>query len=320
MANLKLAGALGSLPDPLTWYSVQAVEIQAAIIGAVALVVTFTFAQLVVIIQLGHQSRTALRQSRENEAAKLKLELYRSIVVSRDKAMRSGVTLNAYIQNLVQQISMAKSMQKLRLVHLVPDARASQLLNLSREATDSALEMISVVERWEIIDPRMRVFQDAINAALHDLRIAFSSKYIPASLTVMPMIHLSEGTDLPWVIPNDSQVKDLEAATAQVSEALNTLGAYVDDFQREMQNLLIGPLFDNKIAPRQPLDPSYRAVTLKNSKALSEHFRSATPWGLERAAAEHDVMTRLNMPVSDPTVRRRVSLPLMIKRAFGLAN
>jgi len=49
---------------------------------------------------------------------------------------------------------------------------------------------------------------------------------------------------LPWTISNP------------LLGALNKHGSYVYDFQMEMQNHLLGELFDNKIPPRKPIDPN----------------------------------------------------------------
>ncbi len=46
--------------------------------------------------------------------------------------------------------------------------------------------------------------------------------------------------------------------------------AYTEDFLTEMQNALLGDLFETQLPPRQPLDPNRRVVTLECAEELEE--------------------------------------------------
>lgn len=64
--------------------------------------------------------------------------------------------------------------------------------------------------------------------------------------------------------------------------------AYTEDFLTEMQNVLLGDLYGNRLEPRQPIDPTRRTVTLDQVQDLEAWFSANTAWGVQagRVGAE----------------------------------
>src|SRR3546814_15765229 len=77
-------------------------------------------------------------------------------------------------------------------------------------------------------------------------------------------------------MPSDVMIENLEAATNEVVDALNDLIAYGHDLQVELQNHLLGDLFETAVEHRQPIDPKCKVVKLADSEALKQHFWDAT--------------------------------------------
>src|SRR3546814_18159482 len=88
-------------------------------------------------------------------------------------------------------------------------------------------------------------------------------------------------------MPSDVMIENLEAATNEVVDALNDLIAYGHDLQVELQNHLLGDLFETAVEHRQPIDPKCKVVKLADSEALKQHFWDATAWGRSCKAAEN---------------------------------
>ena len=57
------------------------------------------------------------------------------------------------------------------------------------------------------------------------------------------------------------------------------LGACLSDFQVEMQNILVGGLFESRIAYRSPIDPTSKVIRLDRSVELKRYFENETKWG-----------------------------------------
>src|SRR3546814_13729487 len=88
-------------------------------------------------------------------------------------------------------------------------------------------------------------------------------------------------------MPSDVMIENLEAATNEVVDALNDLIAYGHDLQVELQNHLLGDLFETAVEHRQPIDPKCKVVKLADSEALKQHFWDSTAWGRSCKAAEN---------------------------------
>ncbi len=76
-------------------------------------------------------------------------------------------------------------------------------------------------------------------------------------------------------------------------DAIDTTGSYVMDFQTEMQNLLLGELFQHKARIRVPLDPSKLVLRLDDYGRLMDHFDKESAWGKYRAKLHQETLERL---------------------------
>jgi hypothetical protein len=81
--------------------------------------------------------------------------------------------------------------------------------------------------------------------------------------------------------------------TTDLCDAIGTLTAYTSDFQVEAQNLLLAELFGNVVAPRQPLDPNLKVVTLAEADQLKEYFENETPWAASVREAKARVAAQI---------------------------
>jgi len=136
-----------------------------------------------------------------------------------------------------------------------------------------------IIERWQIIDPRLHVFRLAFGSAVHDLREAWAPLSRILSTVVPPVV----GGEVPQPV-GKLVLGDVKVASTQVIDAASKLSAWVADFQLEMQALALSDLFKNPVVHREPLDPDYFVVRLDQAKALTDYFEKHTGWGREIAA------------------------------------
>jgi len=158
--------------------------------------------------------------------------------------------------------------------------------------SDASIALIRVIERWEIIDPRMKVFQTAINVAMHDVSDAFHHNYFPRVMTLLP-IDLPQGGIIPWQPPAQPELDRLEELETALSNACGTFGCYADDFLREMQRALLGDLFESEPETRKPLDPTCKVIRLEDYEALQQYFNTETAWGRVKARAEANALSKV---------------------------
>jgi hypothetical protein len=184
------------------------------------------------------------------------------------------------------QITNAATMHSAGLAWQAPNARFPELSSLSHEMTMAAIAIIIAIEQWGIIDPRMDIFKTAINVVLHDLRTSFFKNGVPLFVRTMPVDNQATGQIFPWTIPPQPIIEEISTVSQKIADHAMDLGSLIDDFQREMQNLLLGDLFDHRVPPRVPLDPSKTVVRLAAHEELKRFFESETDWGREKATIE----------------------------------
>lgn len=270
--------------------------IQAAIIGAIVtslVTVAAGVAGLVVLIwRLHREAAGAIREMRAAEAMKLKLRIYEEQVIPTvEKVIDAEVALSSFIRRFETDLTTDRSRSRQGRAGAAPVARVPALIELNSAFSIAAVGIVTFVETWLVVDPRLSIFQTAINAAVHDARTAWGA-YFERAMRVMP-VDLPDG--LHWTLPDAPTATAVISAGNDLIDYLGIAGAYAADFRTEMQSLLIGPLFGNPVSKRKPIDPRYAVITLEDAKALDAWFDSS-PWGLSKKATEQRVRAGLQPP------------------------
>ncbi|MFY0399986.1 hypothetical protein [Brevundimonas naejangsanensis] len=278
-------------PQPnfaIAWWSAADYSAQATAILAVATFLVGLIGFVGITWQIGRQAKNAINQNRLNEASKLKLEIYKGILETCELASSAEIALSSYLRNFQLEIRTAGNLHAMGRPFNTPTARFLELSELRQAATVAAIGVITVVERWHVVDGRMSIFQDAINSAIYDVNEA-ADLVQALAIRLMPMDDPGTTNPLPWNLPTGAEAKQLKASADLFYEALHNLGYYVADFQTEMQALLVGDLFGNGVITREPLNPSAKVIRLKDERALRRYFRQETSWGKATALLMADV-------------------------------
>lgn len=244
--------------------------------------------------QIGRQAQYAIKQNQHNEAQKLKVELYKDIVPVCDAAFRKEAELKNYIYLFEQHCRNYKIQRAAGYRAQVPEARVKNLIELRSDVVNAAIEFIKIVERWQIMDPRLDVFKWAMNSAIEDVDNAFNP-YFEASVRVFPIPTESGagGATLPWDPPTDGDMEIFQGLGKKLTDALNVLGTFVFDFQVEAQNLLLGDLFGYGVPRRSPIDPTATVIRLDQYESLMKHINENTAWGKKKSRLEENVRKAL---------------------------
>jgi hypothetical protein len=270
----------------VSWWTTLTPQIQGALIGAAATALAAVLGFTAIFIQLGRQARNAIAQNRENERTKLKLKIYEDIVAICAQASDAEITFSGYIRSYLMNVSIARSLQKQGQSYSIPRERFPEMNELNSAASRSAIGVISTVERWTVIDPRVDIFRVAMSVALHEVQEAFTGKFVPAVIRTMPIQHPQTGELFPWSPPPDQVIEELDSLGNGVIDALGLIGNVLFDFQVEMQNLLLGELFSGRAERRDPLDPKYIVTRIDRHGELLKQFETQTAWGLHKAEIE----------------------------------
>lgn len=262
------------------WLSSLEAPVKAAMITATATVTGAILAATVVFLQIGRQAGKARENDRSGEELKLKIEIYRSILSVCREALDAKLDVSNFIRMFPISIRSAKGTLSLGYTPVLPRERFSTFNEKWSAAHTKAVNVVITVEEWGIVDPRMKVFQVAFNAALYDAQKAYAN-YIDASMPIFPAPRLdSPDKTFPWSPPNSESLLKLERSGEQILDALSNIESYVEDFRVQMQQLLVGALFPGYVVDiRKPLNPALKVIELKRHKELIKYFEEETEWG-----------------------------------------
>ncbi len=265
--------------------------ITAALIGAGATLIAAAFGFGAIYFQLrsqGQQSRDAIA---ENERRKLKAEMYEAAVAVCRETADTAIELSNQHLTMSFELAVASRAAAANLGYELPTTRFLKLMSLYQAFSDAALKFIFLVENRQFIDARIIVFRTAMSVVLHETRELMFRQY---PLHVMPALPAEkpDGTVFPYTPPAETSATSIARLCDRMIEALSDAQAYTEDFLVELQNVLMGDLFDVNIPVRVPADPARKVVTLKAANDLEKWFRANTAWGEENSKAEADALKR----------------------------
>jgi hypothetical protein len=260
-----------------------------------ATILSLSIGFVVVMYQIGTQARNALKQSREIEAVKLKLEVYKDIIaISRDASTAVG-DFASLIDRFHSALLFAQQTQTHLNAYVIPTSSGDPQLFIDARAamSRSAIKLMALTETWQMINPRVDIFRKAINAALFDIDMTYEP-YFNAALHAMPLgvprDPPKEGAQaVSWHPPSAEVIQQIGTLGNTVTHALRTLQSYVFDFQKEMQTHLLGELFPHTIPPRTPIDPKAIVIRLDRYDELSSYFDRQSNWGREQERIKNEL-------------------------------
>jgi hypothetical protein len=243
---------------------------------------------LIVIWQIGRQFTHAIEQNRDSERQKLKLEIYRDISSVCRQVSHAETDLSAFVRNFEMQIAINR---ELGAQGSLPSARVPALMALKAALDTASTEPLFLLERWEIIDPRTKVYRLAFDGATYGIIRAYNA-YFNHAIRQMP-VEVKDGPDkgnfFPWSAPNEDAHRVLTQLGEYLIDELSKLGCVVADLQRDMQNLLLVDLFQNRVEARQPIDPKYVVIELDRHEELTTFMLTQTEWGRKHTQTEREL-------------------------------
>jgi hypothetical protein len=265
--------------------------VKAAWIGAGATLIAAAFGFSAIILQIGAQGRQSRKAIADNEARRIKAAMY-------EDALRLCRELSDAASNLSNQLLsmyiyfdwVVRASEEGR-PYDIPSARFKNISAVHTDFSNAVVKVMFLIENRLIIDPRLTIFRTAFTSTLHDTSDIMYQKFIPNLMPALPVDN-PDGGVFPYNWPSTAQIAIIKADAQNMIDALGDASAYSDDLLFELQNLLLGDLFESRLKARQPPDPSKRAITLQNAGALEAWFRANSAWGRQAEAVEEEARRR----------------------------
>jgi hypothetical protein len=277
------------------FWSSLAPETRAVILNAIPIVFSGTIGALVVVWQIGRQARNALNQNSHNEALKLKLEIYKEILGACREAGDAGSEMLSFLR--VLNLAVERNLSDLANGRptTAPAARYKVMSQNFITLSDGIVGLISIIERWQIIEPRMLIFQTAANVVHHDILNA-QNDFLRDCMTMLPVdLPNGNGSIVHWSSLSADNFGLLLERSTQLQSSVQRLYDLIYDFQVEMQNCLLGGIFQNKVGHRIPIDPNNVVVTLENHSQIAAYLENDTPWGRNKIEVEKNVRKQFDL-------------------------
>ncbi|WP_416066637.1 hypothetical protein ACK9YZ_11150 [Rhizobium sp. ZK1] len=229
------------------------------VIGAAATCFAALLGFTAVFLQLGN----AIKANKKNEQIKRKVEIYEQTLGTSRNAEGAGLKLQNYLNRFQMSLDLVQIWNNAGDKWQIPAERYPQYLELRNEASTAFIGVITMIESWHIVEPKLDVFRYAISMGLEEL----SKVQRPPDLLVYKMpVHGHEST---WSIPSPEEHADIMDRLNRELRQIQRLLAWVGDFKVEMQILLLGELFpNNTLERRQPYDPDFFCIRLDRHKEI----------------------------------------------------
>ncbi|TBB88242.1 hypothetical protein ELH41_16045 [Rhizobium ruizarguesonis] len=241
--------------------------VQAAVITATATCASALIGFTAVFVQIGRQGRNAIRANTKNEELKRKVEIYERTLEATRKAAVAALDLTAYLRRFRTSLDLRDIFPHMGSAH-APAERYMEYQQLYNDASTSFIGVMTVIESWHIIEPKLDVFRLAISAGLDELRKTDRAPNLIMKTMPVP------GHELSWAMPDAVERKALEELIDQKTFEIGRLSAWMADFQVEMQVLLLGDLFPKPIERRNPPDPKQFCIRLDRYEEVKRKLKA----------------------------------------------
>lgn len=203
--------------------------------------------------QLDRQHRNALRVDATKARNELRLAVYKDLATASETASRKIQETNGTFMGLKFRFSLARqsgTQQGLPSELFALPAVQAQI----QAATDGVIGVLAAMEKWEIaLGPDFQAFKAAFAKHNEVLRATFTDFVRMAA----PYLHPSK------YVPGPEEQDAMGATCQRVWDAGMDLTSDLWDLRIATQNRLLNGLFESRIAPRTPGDPSIKPIVVK---------------------------------------------------------
>ncbi len=267
------------------------VALRPAIITGGCTIAAAVGAALVVLWQLRKQAANTARANRHTEALNLKKEVYEEVVGICRKGTDASSRLYHYIQRFAGDVALLRNVytdeEKLP-PELIPKQRYKIVRDLQNDLVVKVARLIRAVQRWKIINPKLDLFEYALNNGMFDVEAA-TKQYHLQTMAILPFSD-DAPLKMEFKLPGEDGMAKLFKHSDNVLRAVARVQQWIADMQVELQNELLGELFANQVVRREDPDPTddilapFKVLRLDRHDELVFYFKNETEWGRQLAA------------------------------------
>ncbi len=211
---------------------------------------------------ISHQLRKQREMQKEKSKNELQIDIYEKVTLNMEKSSPTGVGVTMEI--ILGALDEARKREG---EYVPPPFRCEKISNDFIEIHSNLWAVTSTIEKYEIVSPNLPLFRELLVIKIRELGDA----YLPI-IQILPHVLLSDAGGITepeyLLILNDENLTLFDQKIRLFSEIAYDIAGYMYDIQVELQNILIGDFFGNKLALRNPTDDSVLVLTSTNEMML----------------------------------------------------
>lgn len=226
----------------------------------IAIIISAIVGALMILLQLNKQHKQNINLQREQFKQKLYLDIFEEIVDRMVRAQASLLEIHSDVSWFVIEVKQVQISQKYGLNQQIKYT-SNKLIDAHYEAVENIHNMMGIFEKYEIALPMFRTIRKSFFSEVRELTKIFDqfnslvSKFLPFE-SKMDESDTDKKTLIYRKLPNDTELESIRKLTEEYSRKCITIFAYFFDVGVELQNNLLGGLFDRRVLPRNPKDKS----------------------------------------------------------------
>ena len=223
-----------------------------------------------------------------------RLRVYEQLKEKAALAYESSSKVQRYTRSILSQLELYVGGIKHGMPPWNIELRAPEFLELSSTADSALVALIVEIEQWEVSFASADLFRWAFGSASRDIGEAFD-KLFNAVVPVLPTDKRPpEQGAFPQPPVSEQQLEAVGLLAKSYLYECDELHCYLHDLIVEAQNELVSPLFNRRVAIREPLDVRHKVITESQRHALLKYFKEDSAVGVAMAEARARVVARLS--------------------------
>jgi hypothetical protein len=214
------------------------------------------------------------RNSIKAEADRQRLEVYRDAMKVIEEASAGQRKAISFVQSTAVALRLRQSMMAEGSQPIPPLQRYSEFMAIHRAAGHGTSQLMLFLERWAIIEPRLKLFR--FGFSLRSLRLLGLMSELSRLYADMLPFEAADGSTVSRTSAYpDEMMARLDDATQRYSYEAGLLDAYFGDLNVELQGLLLGHLFVREALERRDApDPSQFTLRIDHYDQLMVRFQN----------------------------------------------
>jgi len=248
----------------------------------------------IVLYQLRRNHNDTLKVQAENRKNALKVEIHKEFLKPISETFSAIAQASQLPLWVTAELQRYLHLHKLGVRPSTPTITAQSFYEAQKKLLDAELKLISLLQNYEIINSKFKLFRIAISSARYDLAEAYWP-YLNKAFRLLPLKN-DEGI-VRFDLPTEEAINELDNFGKPYSNAAQDMNGYIHDLTIELQKALLGGLFAESegISIRQPADPNVKVIVIDDDEKyqnLLHYFENEAPSGIADRRARNATLER----------------------------